>query len=107
MPNQAASEAIAIHGTQMKAAFCVHTCIVCPALTMVWGSPAKMPKMPAVTTSGLRNWTTETPRLPSPALTPSAEPLRSFGKKKLMLAMLELKLPPPRPHSNASISIVG
>ncbi|EKD98199.1 MAG: hypothetical protein ACD_23C00542G0003 [uncultured bacterium] len=25
MPNHAASEASAIHGTQMKAAFCVHT----------------------------------------------------------------------------------
>ncbi|EKD98200.1 MAG: hypothetical protein ACD_23C00542G0004 [uncultured bacterium] len=66
-----------------------------------------MPKMPAVTTSGLRNCTTDTPRLPKPAFTPRAEPLRSFGKKKLMLAMLELKLPPPRPHSSASTSIVG
>ncbi|MNJ74505.1 hypothetical protein D3C77_714470 [compost metagenome] len=30
-----------------------------------------------------------------------------MGKKKLMLAMLELKLPPPRPHSSARISRVG
>ena len=32
MPNQAASDASAIHGTQMKAAFCVHTCTVLAAL---------------------------------------------------------------------------
>ena len=31
--------------------------------------------------------------------------MRSFGKKKLMLAMLELKLPPPRPQNAASTSI--
>ena len=74
---------------------------------MFWASPPKMPNTPAVITSGLRNWTTDTPRLPSPAFTPSAEPLRSFGKKKLMLAMLELKLPPPKPHSRARINIVG
>ena len=74
---------------------------------MVCASPPKMPNTPAVTTSGLRNCTTDTPRLPSPALTPNAEPLRSFGKKKLMLAMLELKLPPPRPHSSARMSMVG
>ena len=107
MPNQAASEASTIQGTQMKAAFWVQTCTVWPFLTMVWASPPKMPKTPAVTTSGLRNCTTDTPRLPRPAFTPSAEPLRSFGKKKLMLAMLELKLPPPKPHSSASISMVG
>src|SRR5574337_1295699 len=67
-------------------------------------SPPNQPKMPTEITSGTMNCTAETPRLPSPAFRPSAEPLRSFGKKKLMLAMLELKLPPPKPHSAASTS---
>src|SRR6185369_3564767 len=107
MPTHAASEAKIIQGTQMKAAFCVQTCTVWPFLMMFWASPPNTPNTPAVTTSGLRNCTTDTPRLPRPAFTPSAEPLRSFGKKKLMLDMLELKLPPPKPHSNASISMVG
>src|SRR5689334_17715289 len=105
--NHATMEVSRIHGTQMNAAFWVHTCSVWLFLTMVCASPANTPKMPAVTTSGLRNCTTETPRLPSPAFTPSAEPLRSFGKKKLMLAMLELKLPPLKPHSSARRSMVG
>jgi len=107
MPNQATTAVMAIHGTQMKAAFCAQTCCCSPFLTMTCASPPKMPKMPSEITSGLRNWTTDTPRLPRPAFTPSAEPLRSLGKKKLMLAMLELKLPPPRPHKSASMSMVG
>jgi hypothetical protein len=61
--------------------------------------------MPTEITSGTMNCTAETPRLPSPAFSPSAEPLHSFGKKKLMFAMLELKLPPPRPHRTASASM--
>src|SRR3989344_1252495 len=89
MPNQAASAVSAIHGTQMKAAFCVHTCTVWPFLTMVWPSPPKMPKMPAVTTSGLRNCTTETPKLPRPAFTPNAEPLRCGQPEQLVGRILE------------------
>src|SRR3970040_233584 len=38
----------------------------------------------------------------SPAFSPSAVPFCALGKKKLMLAMLEAKLPPPKPHSSAS-----
>ena len=34
---------------------------------------------------------------------PSAPPFSDLGKKKLMLAMLELKLAPPKPHSRARI----
>ncbi len=59
-----------------------------------------------MTTSGTTNCIVETPRFPSPALSPSAVPFRSFGKKKLMLAMLEAKFPPPRPHSSARTSMV-
>ena len=81
MANHAATEASTIHGTQMNAAFCIQTCTWAPPLVMVCGSPPKIPSRPAVTTMGLRNCTTDTPRLPRPAFTPSAEPLRSFGKK--------------------------
>src|SRR3546814_7486117 len=42
-----------------------------------------------------------------PAFMPVAKPFFSLGKKKLMLAMLELKLPPPKPHNSASTSSVG
>src|SRR3546814_16127603 len=62
--------------------------------------------MPMVITSGVRNWTEDTPRLPSPALRPRADPLRSLGKKKLMLDMDDEKLPPPSPHRRASTNMV-
>ena len=92
----------------MKAAFCAQISRVWPcASVMVCASPPNTSQIGMVTTSGARNCTDDTPRLPSPALTPSAEPLRSFGKKKLMLAMLDVKLPPPSPHSSAKPSIVG
>ncbi len=42
-----------------------------------------------------------------PAFSPVASPFFCLGKKKLMLAIDELKLPPPRPHSSASTSRVG
>lgn len=42
---------------------------------------------------------TLTPRFPNPPLSPNAPPWRAFGKKKLMLAMLEAKLAPAKPHS--------
>ena len=44
---------------------------------------------------------TPTPRLPKPAFQPSAVPCIRLGKKKLILAMLAEKLPPPNPHSSA------
>ena len=40
------------------------------------------------------------------ALSPSAVPFWSLGKKKLMFAMLEAKFPPPRPQRSASPSMV-
>ncbi len=55
--------------------------------------------MPSEITSGLKNCTTDTPKLPSPAFTPRAEPSRSLGKK-LMSDMLELK--PPRQSRTAA-----
>src|SRR5574343_1422023 len=74
---------------------------------MFCDSPPSTPNSPTEMMMGLKNCTTDTPRLPSPAFTPSAVPLRSFGKKKLMLDMEDEKLPPPKPHSSARISIVG
>ena len=58
--------------------------------------------MPTVITSGTTSWTALTPRLPRPALRPSARPFCALGKKKLMFAIEEAKLPPPKPQSSAS-----
>ena len=58
--------------------------------------------MPAVAiTSRPRSWTVATPRLPAPALMPSARPFSFCGKKKLMLVVEEAKLPPPMPLTAA------
>src|SRR3989344_5422158 len=107
MPNHAATVDSRMNGTQMKPAFCSHICRVSAPFAQICGSPPSAPNTPAVITSGTTNCTTETPRLPRPALSPSAEPLRSLGKKKLILAMLEAKLPPPKPQSSASTTKVG
>ena len=66
------------------------------------GSPPNQPNTPVVITNGMTNWTTLTPRLPSPALSASALPFSAFGKKKLMFAIEEAKLPPPKPHNSAN-----
>ena len=42
-----------------------------------------------------------TPKLPRPALRPSAVPCRRLGKKVEMLDMEQAKLPPPMPDSSA------
>src|SRR5574337_219267 len=99
MPNQAAMAAAKVSHTQMKPAFCSHTCRVTSPFTQVCGSPPR--NSGKVITSGTTNCTAETPRLPSPAFRPSAVPFCALGKKKLMLAMLEEKLPPPKPQSRA------
>src|ERR1700674_1871267 len=102
----ASSDDTAIGITHTNAGYCSQICLVAPFVSCtVCGSPPNQPKMPTEITSGTMNCTDETPRFPRPALSPSAEPLRSFGKKKLMLAIDELKLPPPSPHSAASTSI--
>src|SRR5690606_14367384 len=103
--NQAMTAHRAMNGTQMNAAFCAQMVLVSPAaLTMVCGSP---PNTENATIMGATNCTVDTPRLPSPAFTPSAEPLRSLGKKKLMFAIDDEKFPQPKPHSSARISMVG
>src|SRR5512137_861032 len=103
IPNQAATTHAATNGTQTNPAFCSQR--EAP-FAVTWGGPPSEPNTPAVMTSGTTNCTVETPRLPSPALSPSAVPFCSLGKKKLMLAMLEAKLPPPKPHRSARVSMV-
>ena len=58
-------------------------------------------------TSSPSSCTTGTPRLPPPALRPSAQPLLRSGKKVLMFAMDEAKLPPPTPATAAMTISVG
>ena len=106
MPNQAASAEMMINGTHTKPAFCSHICLVASPFTQVCASPPSAPNTPAVMMSGTTNCTTDTPKLPKPALSPSAVPFSAFGKKKLMLAMLDEKLPPPKPHKSARIIMV-
>ena len=52
------------------------------------------------------SWATGTPRLPPPALMPSAQPFSRRGKKALMFVIEEAKLPPPTPANMATISSV-
>ena len=100
MPNHAASADAAMKGTQKKPAFCSHICLVCSPFTQACGSPAIEPRTPIVITSGTTNCTTDTPRLPRPAFSPSAVPCCAFGKKKLMFDIDEAKFPPPKPQSS-------
>ncbi|VTO24280.1 Uncharacterised protein [Klebsiella variicola] len=66
--------------------------------------PPKMANTETDTTSGATSCITLTPILPRPPLTPSAPPCFAFGKKKLMLAILEAKLAPAKPHSSEIIT---
>src|SRR3546814_20222132 len=109
MAAHAINDTITMNGTQMNAAFCTQISMAGPPVpdnATVRGEPPRGPNMPMVITSGVRNWTEDTPRLPSPALRPRADPLRSLGKTKLMLDMDDEKLPPPRPHRRASTNMV-
>ena len=106
MPNQAAKVAKIMNGTHTKPAFCSQICTVSLFFIMVCGSPPNAPNRLAVMANGTTNCTADTPRLPKPAFKPSALPFSALGKKKLMLAMLEEKLPPPKPHNRARITMV-
>ena len=96
-----------MNGTHTNPAFCSQIVFSTPSFTYTCPSPPRPPSKAPVTTTGTTNCTSDTPRLPMPALSPVASPFFDFGKKKLILAMLELKLPPPRPHNSASASSVG
>ena len=58
--------------------------------------------MPYVIASGITSCNSGTPKSLRPPFNPSAAPCARFGKKGLMLAMEEEKLPPPIPDSKAS-----
>src|SRR5574343_1094071 len=62
--------------------------------------PAKV-KAPNVINNGTKICMVVTPKLPNPALRPSAKPCCFLGKKKLMLDMEAAKLPPPIPDNRA------
>src|SRR5450755_4508109 len=71
------------------------------SFTNVIGSPPKAPKIPKVITSGMTICMVVTPKLSSPALSPSAVPCSRFGKKVLMFDIELAKLPPPTPDHSA------
>src|SRR3546814_5626534 len=91
MPNQAASVPIMIRGTQTNPAFWIHTRV--PS-SNVWAWPPSAPNRLIVTTSGTRNCIRLTPTLPSPELRARALPFSDLGKKELIFATDEAKLPP-------------
>ncbi|MNV64966.1 hypothetical protein D3C71_1576330 [compost metagenome] len=97
MPNQAASVPTNKNGTQIQAAFSNHSELPSGCCCAV---PPNAPKTATDMTSGATNCITLTPRLPNPPFRPKAPPCLALGKKKLILAMLEAKLAPAKPHSN-------
>src|SRR5574343_2112016 len=74
---------------------------VAESLTRGVGSPPRPPRMAIVITAGMSNWEVVTPKLPRPALRPSAVPCWLLGKKELMLDIEQAKLPPPMPERRA------
>ena len=98
MPKNAAMVASSRRGAQIQAAFASH--IVEPSSCGTPCTPRKV-NIGRKMTSGATSCITLTPRLPSPPLMPSALPCLDFGKKKLMLPMLDAKLAPANPQSRA------
>lgn len=71
--------------THTNAAFCSQICLITPpGIGAETGSPPNRPKIPTEMASGTMNCAADTPRFPNLPFRPSAEPLRSLGKKKLM-----------------------
>src|SRR3546814_10950691 len=95
MAAHAINDTITMNGTQMNAAFCTQISMAGPPVpdnATVRGEPPRGPNMPMVITSGVRNWTEDTPRLPSPALRPRADPLdrKSVALGKSVSVRVEL-----------------
>ncbi len=109
MPNQHRIDSGTSDNTQAKPAFCIHVGVpaaIFPKIqplsfASVIGSPPRAPKMPIVITSGMTICIVVTPKLPTPALMPSAVPCSRFGKKVLMFDIELAKLPPPTPDHSA------
>ncbi len=98
IPNQAASVATASNGTQIQAAL-VRASREPSGCGTPW-TPKKV-NIGRKITSGASNCITLTPRFPSPPLIPNALPCLAFGKKKLMLPILDAKFAPAKPHNRA------
>src|SRR5687767_13005226 len=92
MPNQHRIDSGTSDSTQAKPAFWIQVGVPASILPKIQpesfariiGSPAKLPKRPSVITSGITTCIVVTPKLPSPALRPSAVPCRRLGKNVLM-----------------------
>ena len=109
MPKKQITDKGASDSTQAKPAFCIQVGVpaaILPkihplSLTSVVGSPPKPPNRLTVMTSGMTICMVVTPKLPNPALRPSAVPCKRFGKKVPILDMELAKLPPPTPDHKA------
>ena len=89
------------NGTQIHAAFSRYSMEPSGCSLPV---PPKTAKIDSDTTRGATSCITLTPIFPRPPLMPSAPPCFCFGKKKLMLAILEAKFAPAKPHSREIIT---
>ncbi len=109
MPNQPMKASGTRSSSQTKPAFWMKVGVPASILpisvpegfTSVIGSPPSAPNTAVVMTSGMRICIVVTPKLPRPALMPSARPCWRFGKKVLMFDIEQAKLPPPIPESSA------
>ena len=88
----------AMNGTQMKPAFCSQIARVPAPSAIVCGAPPSAPNRPDGDHQRHHELHQRHAEIAEAGVSPSAEPLRSSGKKKLMLAMVEAKLPPPKPQ---------
>ena len=90
MPNQHRIDSGTSDSTHAKPAFWIQVDVPAAILpkiqplsfSSVIGSPPKAPKMPTVITSGMTICIVVTPKLPMPALMPSAVPCSRFGKER-------------------------
>ena len=109
MPSQQRIDSGTSDSTQAKPAFWIQVGVpagILPkiqplSLTSVIGSPPSAPKMPTVIISGITICIVVTPKLPMPALMPSAVPCSRLGKNVLMFDIELAKLPPPTPDHSA------
>ncbi|MNR08942.1 hypothetical protein D3C85_1251210 [compost metagenome] len=100
MPKKAARVAISNRGAQIHAALASDSTEPSSCGTPWTPRNANIGRK---ITAGATICITLTPRLPSPPLIPSALPCLAFGKKKLMLPMLDAKFAPANPHSRAMV----
>ena len=91
-----------MNGIQKNAAFWYHTVTSGLPATFICCEPPRNPRNPRPISHGVSSCTSETPKLPMPAWTPSAVPAMRLGKKYDVDGMKPEKAPPPMPARNAS-----